>query len=139
MIFAAVREAKRGETFVPRAPSATVVNLAKALIGDRPVKTVVTGIRPGEKIHEIMISEEEAYRTEERGKFYAILPMLPEVLEEREWRPALTKEYSSSDCVMTFEETRELLRARNLLLDYDPQDDPAKHQMDGAFTGELLR
>jgi len=139
MIFAAVREARRGETFVPRAPSARVINIALALIGERNIKTVVTGIRPGEKIHEIMISDEEAYRTETRGNYYAILPMLPEVLEERTWTPALTKEYSSADSIMTLDETRELLRARNLLLDYDAKQDPAKHQLDRAFSGELLQ
>lgn len=138
-VFAAIREGKPGETFVPRAPSAEVVNIAKALIGDRPIQTKVTGIRPGEKIHEIMVSDEEAYRTIARGKWYSILPMLPEVLGEGNWRPVLTKEYSSGDCIMTLDETRELLRAGNLLLDYDPQADPAKAQMNGAFAGELLR
>ena len=49
----------------------------------------MTGIRPGEKIHEIMVSEEEAYRTVERGQYYGILPMLPEVRGESKWKPAL--------------------------------------------------
>jgi UDP-glucose 4-epimerase len=138
-VFAVVRDAKRGETFVPRAPSAKVVHIAKALIEARPVETVVTGIRPGEKTHEIMVSEEEAYRTVERGKWYAILPMLPEVAGDQNWRPALNKEYSSADAVMNFEQTRELLHAHNLLLDYDPQLDPAKAQIASAFNGELLR
>jgi FlaA1/EpsC-like NDP-sugar epimerase len=138
-LFAAVRNAGRGETFVPRAHSATVFNIAKAIIGDRPIETVVTGIRPGEKIHEIMVSEEEVYRTVERGRWYAIMPMLPEVLGDRSWRPALAKEYSSADDVMTLDETRELLRAHGLLLEYDPRVDPAKMQMAEAFTGELLR
>jgi FlaA1/EpsC-like NDP-sugar epimerase len=139
-VFAVIRNGRRGETLVPRAPSAKVLNIALALIGDRPIQTIVTGIRPGEKIHEIMVSEEEAYRTIERGKWYAILPMLPEVNEDQNWRPALKKEFSSSDTVMTLEETRELLRARNLLLDYDPLADPAKAQIAAAaFNGELLR
>ena len=73
------------------------------------------------------------------GKFYAILPMLPEVRDERECRQTLTKEYSSADSVMTLDETRELLVSHNLLLDYDPHVDPVKHQMNGAFSGELLR
>ena len=137
-VFAAIREARPGETFVPRAPAAKVVNVAQALIGDRPVKTIVTGIRPGEKIHEIMVSEEEAYRTTERGKWYSILPMLPEVLGDHEWQPALSKEYSSGDSVLTLDETCDLLRSHNLLLGLDPQADPAKAQMAGAFT-ELLR
>ena len=40
-----------------------MTDLAAELIGDREIETVVTGIRPGEKIHEILISEEEATRT----------------------------------------------------------------------------
>jgi len=48
-IFAAIREARRGETYIPRVPSARVVDIAAALIGKRDIQTVVTGIRPGEK------------------------------------------------------------------------------------------
>src|SRR5580704_18334454 len=59
LIFAAVRKAKRGETFIPRVPSARMVDVAAALIGNRKIKLEVTGIRPGEKLHEILISEEE--------------------------------------------------------------------------------
>src|SRR6202034_3935473 len=74
-VFAAFADARPGEIFVPRAPSARSVDVAEALIGDRPIDTQVTGIRPGEKIHEIMVSDEEAPRTVEHGKWYAILPM----------------------------------------------------------------
>ena len=59
-IFAAFRRAGRGETYIPRVPSAKVTDIAAALIGDRPIQTIITGIRPGEKIHEILVSEEEA-------------------------------------------------------------------------------
>jgi UDP-glucose 4-epimerase len=59
------------------------VDVAAALIGDRQIRTVVTGIRPGEKIHEIMVSDEEAIRIVEKGKWYAILPMLPEERGDR--------------------------------------------------------
>src|SRR6188472_666153 len=66
-VLAALQTAEPGETYVPRAPSARVVDIAGALIGDLPIEMKVTGIRPGEKIHEVMVSEEEAYRTVERG------------------------------------------------------------------------
>jgi UDP-glucose 4-epimerase len=56
-VFAAVRRADPGDTYIPGAPSATVLNIARALIGERKIETVVTGIRPGEKIHEILVSE----------------------------------------------------------------------------------
>jgi len=116
-IFAAVTGGLPGETYVPRAPASKIVDVAAALIGDRPVKTVVTGIRPGEKIHEIMVSDEEAHRSVDRGKWYAILPMLPEVRGEREGDGSLKKEYSSNDTVLDLEGTRELLRKRKLMLE----------------------
>ena len=116
-VFAAISEALPGETYVPRAPASRIVDVAAALIGDRPIRTVVTGIRPGEKTHEIMVSEEEAYRTVERGKWYAILPMLPEVCGDRAGSNCLTKEYSSNDTVMDLEGTRRLLTARRLMVE----------------------
>jgi UDP-glucose 4-epimerase len=116
-IFTAIAEGQPGEIYVPRAPASKIVDVAAALIGDRQIRTIVTGIRPGEKIHEIMVSEEEAYRTVERGKWYAILPMLPEVRGERSGAGCLTKEYSSNDAVLTLEGTRKLLQERQLMLE----------------------
>ena len=58
-VFAALKDARPGEIYVPRVPSARMVDLAAVLIGDRPIETVFTGIRPGEKVHEILVSEEE--------------------------------------------------------------------------------
>lgn len=115
-IFAAVSTGHPGDTYVPRAPSARVVDIATALIGDLPIPVKVTGIRPGEKIHEIMVSEEEAYRTVERGRWYAIRPMLPEVLAGDDAPQGLHEEYSSARDVMTLEQTRELLVSRYLML-----------------------
>jgi len=116
LVFAAIRQARRGEIYVPRAPSARVSDIAAALIGRRPVRQVVTGIRPGEKLHEIMVSDEEATRTVDLGKCFAIQPMLPELNGEAPAKRPLAKEYSSADYVMTPVETAELLSARDLLL-----------------------
>lgn len=128
-VLAAVAEAKPGETYVPRVPSATMVNVAKALIGARPVAITETGIRPGEKMHEILISEEEARRTVRRGDYYAIAPMLPELLGGAA-SGELLKEYSSSDEIMSFEDTRSLLEVHGLLLEQEPAPEA---------DGELLR
>src|SRR5260221_12412461 len=78
-VFAALSEGKRGETYIPRVPAARVIDLAEVLINGREIPITVTGIRPGEKVHEIMISEEECYRTTERGAYYVISSMLPEL------------------------------------------------------------
>ena len=100
-VFEALRSAKRGETYVPNAPSATVFNLAKALIGVRDIEIAETGIRPGEKMHEIMVSEEEANHCVKRGAYYAILPMLPELRNSTTKEPnVLSGEFSSADVVL---------------------------------------
>jgi UDP-glucose 4-epimerase len=115
-VFAALQTAEPGETYVPRAPSARVVDIAAALIGDLSIEMKVTGIRPGEKIHEVMVSEEEAYRTVERGGWYAIQPMLPEVIGKRSKPACLTGEYSSARDVMTVGQTRQLLEEHCLMV-----------------------
>jgi len=115
VIIAAIKHAKHGETFIPIVPSSKIINIAKALIGTRDIDIRITGIRPGEKIDEILISEEESFRTRKRGKYYAILPMLPELATAVE-KPALSKEYSSGDEVMTLEQTRDLLNKYKLMI-----------------------
>jgi UDP-glucose 4-epimerase len=118
-VFAALRTARSGETLVPRAPSATMMNVARALIGDRPLEIRVTGVRPGEKHDEILVSDEEARRTIERGAYYSIVPMLPEVATHEDQRgpPVLQREFSSADTVLSYEDTVALLRAHRLMPD----------------------
>ena len=115
-VFAALESANRGETYVPNAPSATVFNLAKALIGVRGIKIVETGIRPGEKMHEIMVSEEEAHHCVKRGAYYVILPMLPELQNTKvKESNALSGEFSSADEVLDLAGTTALLREHGML------------------------
>jgi UDP-glucose 4-epimerase len=115
-VFAALRAAQPGETLVPDAPAATVENIAKALVGDRDIETVVTGIRPGEKMHEIMVSDEESHHTVRRDGYYAIQSMLPELQPETGSERVLEKEFSSEDNVLSYEETVELLSKSRLLV-----------------------
>lgn len=118
-VFAALQFAKPGETYVPNVPSATVHNIAKALIGDRDIEISVTGIRPGEKMHEIMVSEEEANHCVKRDNYFAILPMLPELLSAypSEDSSVLQKEFSSEDVVLDFEGTVALLKKHRLMVE----------------------
>lgn len=116
-VFAAIREAKPGETYVPNAPAATVNNLAKALIGDRDIEIKITGIRPGEKMHEIMVSEEEANHCVKRGDYYAIRPMLPELqIGAASEVNALSREFSSADTVLDHAGTVRLLQVHKLMV-----------------------
>jgi FlaA1/EpsC-like NDP-sugar epimerase len=108
-VFAALKDGDRGETFVPKVPAANIVDLAKAIMGDKDLPIIFTGIRPGEKVHEIMVSEEECFRTIERGDYYAILPVLPELRGNKEFKPALSEEYSSKDDNISISALRDLL------------------------------
>lgn len=112
-VFAAVSVGKGGETFVPKIQSAKIIDLAKAIMGDLDLPIIFTGIRPGEKVHEIMISEDECFRTIEDGDHYVILPVLPELRGRGEYQPALDSEYSSRNNNISVEKIASLLRISN--------------------------
>jgi UDP-glucose 4-epimerase len=113
-VFAAVREGVRGETYIPQVPAARVVDAAQALmqLQNKEVEMVFTGIRPGEKVHEIMVSEEECFRTSERNGFYVIHSILPELRgESGSFESALNGEYSSANDNISITDLRKLLAA----------------------------
>lgn len=129
-LFAALRLAKRGETYVPNVPAATVMNIAKALIGKRKITITITGIRPAEKLHEIMVSEEEAAHCVKRGNYFAILPMLPELRKtDKKELKALKKEYSSEDTALNLSGTMALLKKHKIMVE----------DVDLSQSEELLR
>ena len=68
-----------GEVFVPKIPSMKVIDLARAIAPGAAVSVI--GIRPGEKLHEVLISEDEARNTVERETMFVVKP--PETLWER--------------------------------------------------------
>jgi UDP-glucose 4-epimerase len=107
-VFATYRHAGRGEVFVPRIASARIVDVARAMIGGRDVEISFTGIRPGEKVHEILVSDEETNRTTLRAGHYVIGPQLPELGAAAGPRP-LETEFSSADAVVTGSQLQELL------------------------------
>ena len=108
-VFAAVADGKPGETYVPKVAAAKITDVARALMGDKNLPIRFTGIRPGEKVHEIMVSEEECFRTIVRGEYYVILPVLPELRSEQNFVPALESEYSSKDDNISVENLKTLL------------------------------
>jgi UDP-N-acetylglucosamine 4,6-dehydratase len=61
-----------GEVFVPKIPSTTIVDLAKAISPEAEIEFI--GIRPGEKLHEVLISEDEARSTVELEDMYVVQP-----------------------------------------------------------------
>jgi UDP-N-acetylglucosamine 4,6-dehydratase/5-epimerase len=74
MVLNALENAWGGEIFVPKIPSYKILDLAEA-VGPE-CKKIVVGIRPGEKIHEEMITSSDSYSTFDLGKYYVILPVL---------------------------------------------------------------
>jgi UDP-N-acetylglucosamine 4,6-dehydratase/5-epimerase len=72
MVMHALENAWGGEIFVPKIPSYKITDIAEA-IGPECEKPIV-GIRPGEKIHEEMITDSDSYYTYDLGKYYTILP-----------------------------------------------------------------
>jgi len=75
MVLFALENAWGGELFVPKIPSYRIMDVAEA-IGPNCDKPIV-GIRPGEKVHEEMITTSDSFYTYDLGKYYAILPALP--------------------------------------------------------------
>ena len=63
-----------GEIFVPKIPSMKVTDLARVMAPDAKIEII--GIRPGEKIHEILLTDDEARHTKEYDKYYVIEPEL---------------------------------------------------------------
>jgi len=74
--------ARPGEVVVPRALAARVVDIAHTLIGDRDMEIGFTGARPGERLHELLVSADECARTVERREAFVIRPALPRLAEE---------------------------------------------------------
>jgi UDP-N-acetylglucosamine 4,6-dehydratase (inverting) len=75
MVLFALENALGGEIFVPKIPSYRITELAEA-IGPECKKEIV-GIRPGEKIHEEMITHSDSFFTADVGRYYVILPQNP--------------------------------------------------------------
>ena len=129
-VLAAIEHGHPGELFVPRAPSANIVSIAKALIGDRKIEMKITGIRPGEKMHEIMLSDEEVPRSYRLGDYYVLQPMLPELCNEAKKKPSdLISEFSSKDHILDDKGTYKLLEKFGMLVPVD--ESPEKIELVG--------
>jgi UDP-N-acetylglucosamine 4,6-dehydratase/5-epimerase len=87
LVIRAIQEMKGGEIFVPKLPSMSVLELAKTIARDSEIRVI--GIRPGEKLHEVLISENEARCALEFENHFVILP--PHGWKHRErWRGGRT-------------------------------------------------
>ena len=76
MVNWSIKNSYGGEIFVPKIASYRLLDLAKSICEESRI--VFTGIRPGEKIHELLITKDDSTRTVDLGRYYAILPTTKE-------------------------------------------------------------
>jgi UDP-glucose 4-epimerase len=79
LVLYALTNGQNGEIYVRKAPASTIGDVAQALIKIFNYKEGIkeVGVRPGEKMHETLVSEEEIFRTEDCGDYYKISPEVP--------------------------------------------------------------
>jgi UDP-N-acetylglucosamine 4,6-dehydratase len=112
-----IEQMQGGEVFVPKIPSTRVVDVAKAIAPDAEVELI--GIRPGEKMHEVLVSEDESRHTVELDDMYVVEP--PGALwfghEWREKGKPLPEGFSyssqSNPQTLTVDEIRELVAEKS--------------------------
>lgn len=125
LVLHAMEQAWGGEIFVPKIPSYKILDLAEA-IGPK-CKVDLVGIRPGEKIHEEMITSSDSFSTYDLGKYYAILPQVTnwnvnEFIKHFNAKPvAQGFRYNSGENTewLSVEQIRELIR-QHLEPDFKP-------------------
>ncbi|WP_273850196.1 polysaccharide biosynthesis protein [Guptibacillus spartinae] len=116
LLFKATYESRGGEIFVMKMPTCKIYDLAEVLIdasGVQGVKIVEQGIRPGEKLHEILFSEYESQTTVYYDQeYFVILPTIEiKGLEEHysAFKPVKLTNYNSSEDLMTKDEIKAML------------------------------
>lgn len=115
MVLWAIENAMGGEIFVPKIPSYSIETVAKAIAPNAEINYV--GIRPGEKLHEEMITSSDSYNTIDIGDYYAILPMgdkkkrfLKYYEGSREVEKGFSYHSGTNDKWVDIEEMRELIK-----------------------------
>ena len=82
-VLGSLEQMRGGEIFVPKIPSMRMADLAKAVAPECEFQIV--GIRPGEKLHEVMVPEDDARHTVEHDEYFVILPAFEESEAKRYW------------------------------------------------------
>jgi FlaA1/EpsC-like NDP-sugar epimerase len=102
LLFTAAQQAKGGEIFVMKMPSIRVQTLVDVMIqrlGNGRTQVRVIGRRPGEKLHELLVSHQEGERAFEYGEYFVVLPSMEirDVYAQWNHRDFLGREYNSAD------------------------------------------
>lgn len=117
LIFKAVEYAEGGEIFIPRLPALKITDLINYLKKkyDSDSKIKLIGVRPGEKIHELMINSIESRRTREFQDFFVITSQIQKYIERVHYtylknsKPFKLEEYNSKDHVLSYERMEQYL------------------------------
>jgi nucleoside-diphosphate-sugar epimerase len=109
-LLAVLEYAERGEVYIPHLPAAAIGNMARVLVENHPVVIEITGKGFGEKMHEVLITEEEANRTVARNGYYV-------VTQQKQAKPAIDKEYISRDCLVSSDKLKKLFIKYGLMAD----------------------
>tara|TARA_Y100000310_G_scaffold233643_1_gene236530 strand:+ start:2618 stop:3640 length:1023 start_codon:yes stop_codon:yes gene_type:complete len=109
LILTALKEGATGETWVPKIKAMKIMDLANIYAKLYHKQIVFSGIRPGEKMHEALVSAPESTRTHDTGSHYVIKPSYTSDTRDKVF------EYTSSQDVLTEEALEEFLQGLNLL------------------------
>lgn len=138
LIFNAIKFSKGGEIFVMKMPSVKILHLANLMISELGNnETIITtiGIRPGEKIHEVLVSKYEAPRTYDFNDYYVVLPYfnIEQLSVYYSNQIVLEREYNSSENqFLSDEELKKLLNSEGWL------SKTKKDSLDNYTKEELL-
>jgi FlaA1/EpsC-like NDP-sugar epimerase len=129
LVLNSVIEAKGGEVFVTKMPVMRIEDLAVAMIGELSsgeIKIVEIGSKPGEKLYEELMSDEETRRTVELDKFFSVLPAFRGIYSDIKYdyseivSKVIENPYvSEKQIFLTVEEVKDFLHDNNLLSDFN--------------------
>ncbi len=110
-VIGCVEQMLGGEVFVPKIPSVGITDIAEAVAPGARVEVV--GIRSGEKLHEVLVSESEARRTLDRGEMFVVTPV-DALWSDREWEgESIPEDFAyrseTNEHVLTVDECRKLI------------------------------
>ena len=125
MVFWSLQNALGGEIFVPKIPSYRITDVATAIAPN--CSQVVVGIRPGEKIHEEMITSSDSFCTIDLGQYFAILPQDGRLVDEYKENnilfsvvePGFAYNSGSNSSFLSVDEIRALIKS-NIQPDFQP-------------------
>ena len=107
-ILTSIEKAYPGEIYIPTIPSVRIIDIIELMTEGRNVVIRDIGIRPGEKIHEILVSTEESIRTVKEGNYIVVIPWFPEI-KYRKCENFFNEEFSSKNHLLTKSELKKLL------------------------------